>query len=64
MTFRCNFHNIAQITFPDCRGVSYEEMVPEAPASAVSLLSQLVSRRGDIWLLARIFREVPLAALT
>ena len=41
-----NFHNIAQITFPDCRGVSYEEMVPEAPASAVSLLSQLVSRRG------------------
>ena len=46
LTFLYNFHNIAQITFPDCRGVSYEEMVPEAPASAVSLLSQLVSRRG------------------
>ena len=54
-----------QITFPDCRGVSYEEMVPEAPASAVSLLSQLVSRRGYLAPgLARIFREVPLAALT
>ena len=48
LTFRCNFTILPQITFPDCRGVSYEEMVPEAPASAVSLLSQLVSRRGDI----------------
>ena len=44
--------------------MSYEEMVPEAPASAVSLLSQLVSSRHR--LLALIFHDVmlTLTALT
>ena len=33
----------SKITFPDCQGVSYEDMVPEASVSAVNLLSKFVS---------------------
>ena len=32
----------SKITFPDCQGVEYEDMVPEASPSAVDLLSKLV----------------------
>ena len=37
----------SKITFPDCGGVSYEEMVPEAPKTAVDLLSQFIVYNSD-----------------
>ena len=37
----------SKITFPDCQGVSYEDMVPEASVSAVNLVSKFVLYDSD-----------------
>ena len=37
----------SKITFPDCQGVSYRDMIPEAEPSAVNLLSKFVLYDSD-----------------
>ena len=38
----------SKITFPDCTGVTYEQMVPEAPETAVHLVSQFIVYNSDV----------------
>ena len=51
--------DFSKITFPDTAGVSFEEMLPEAPASALELVALFVNYNSAarISAKARIFRR-------